>query len=138
MLSSSRWNQYIEGLHVEWSFSFSMQDMQSFAALSGDYNPIHSDIEFAKSKGFQAPLIYGLLLSSQISRLVGQELPDKCAILTGIKMDFMAPCFPGDDLIFVADLTNKSDATHALEFKCHISRGGKKLCRGGANAIWRL
>ena len=131
------WNQYVEGLHIEWSFSFSIEDMKSFAKLSSDYNPIHTDAEFAKSKGFKSPLIYGLLLSSQMSRLIGQELPDKNAILTGIQIDFMLPCFPDDKLIFGADLINKSEATHALEFKCRISRDGKTMCQGMVNAIWR-
>jgi len=131
------WNQYAEGLHIEWPFSFSMENMKSFAKLSSDFNPIHTDADFAKSKGYEFPLVYGLLLSSQMSRLIGQELPDKNAILTGVQMDFMLPCFPDDKLIFGADLINKSEATHALEFKCRIFRDGAVLCRGTVNAVWR-
>lgn len=131
------WEQYIEGLHIEWLFSFSMANMQSFAKLSNDYNPIHTDAEFAKSKGFEFPLVYGLLLSSQMSRLIGQELPDKNSILTGIQMNFILPCFPDDQLLFGADLINKSESTHAIDFKCFISKNGKTLCRGMVNAIWR-
>ncbi len=98
------WDKYLDDLHIEWSFSFSMEDMQSFAKLSGDFNPIHTNLEFVKSKGFQAPLVHGLLLSSQISRLIGQELPDKNAILVAIRVDFVLPCFSDDKLIFGADL----------------------------------
>jgi len=131
------WIQYFEGLTLEWPFSFSIDDMKSFAKLSGDFNPIHNDTEFAKLKGFEKPLVYGLLLSSQMSRLIGQELPDKNAILTNIQMDFMLPCFPYDELIFRAELMNKSEATYALEFKCCISKDGKTMCRGIVSAIWR-
>ena len=131
------WNNYFEGMHLEWPFSFSIDHMQAFAQLSKDYNPIHSDFNFAKSKGFDAPLIHGLLLSSQTSRLIGQELPDQNAILTGIQMDFMQPSFPDDELIFGADLITKSDSTYSLEFKCLISRDKKILCRGLVSAIWR-
>ena len=111
--------------------------MQKFAELSGDYNPIHTDLDFAMAKGFDSPLIYGLLLSSQMSRLIGQELPDKNAILTGIKMDFIQPAFPGDEMVFGADLVAKSDSIHALEFKCRITRANKVLCRGQVTAVWR-
>ena len=124
-------------MHLEWPFSFSIDHMQAFTELSKDYNPIHSDFNFAKSKGFDAPLIHGLLLSSQMSRLIGQELPDQNAILTGIQMDFMQPSFPDDELIFQADLITKSDSTYSLEFKCLISRDKKILCRGLVSAIWR-
>ena len=71
------WNQYVEGLHIEWPFYFSIENMKSFAKLSSDYNPIYIKAEFAISKGFEKPLVYGLLLSSQMSRLIGQGLPDK-------------------------------------------------------------
>jgi 3-hydroxybutyryl-CoA dehydratase len=124
-------------MHLEWPFSFSIDHMHTFAELSKDYNPLHSDFEFAKSKGFDAPLIHGLLLSSQMSRLIGQELPDQNAILTGIQLDFMQPSFPEDELVFEADLVTKSDSTYSLEFKCKISRDQQTLCRGLVSAIWR-
>jgi acyl dehydratase len=131
------WSQYTKGLHIEWPFSFSIENMNSFAKLSGDYNPIHMDVEFAKSKGFEKPLVYGLLLSSQMSRLIGQELPDKNAILTSVQMDFILPCLPDNQLIFEAELINKSESTYALEFKCRISSYEKTMCRGIVTAIWR-
>ena len=134
--SGLAWSLYNEGMELKWPFSFSPVDLQMFATLSGDYNPIHKDEKFAKSKGFPAPLIYGLLLSSQMSRLIGQELPDSNAILTGVQMDFISPGFAGDDLEFTAQLTMKSDATHSLEFKCCITRTGKVLCRGKVYAVW--
>ena len=131
------WNQYVEGMKIEWPFSFSMENNLTYAKLSGDYNPVHLDADFAKSKGFDSPLIYGGLLTSQISRLIGQELPDKNTIEIGVQIDFMQPSFPGEKLIFKANLITKSDATYFLEFKCHISRDEETLCRGTAKAIWR-
>ena len=131
------WDRYVEGMHFKWEFLFTNQDMQIFEALSGDHNPIHNDVDFAKSKGFDHPIIYGCLLSSQISRLIGQELPDNHAILAGIKMDFLKPGFPNEKLLFDAELTMKSDATYALEFKCCITSSNKTITRGSATAIWR-
>ncbi len=137
MSNLKNWNQYEEGLHVEWPFYFSMEQINFFAELSGDHHPIHTDTEYAKSKGFKAPLVYGLLLATQISRLIGQELPDKNAMLISVQMDFILPCYPEDKLTFGADLINKSDATHSLEFKCCILMGRKTMCRGLVSAVWR-
>jgi len=136
MVNLQTWNKYFEGMKSEWTFSFSMEEMLTFAKLSGDFNPIHMDSNFAKSKGFDSPIIYGLLLSSQMSRLIGQELPDKNTVLTGIQIDFMKPSYPGEKLIFEAHLFTKSDSTNALEFKCNISRDQKILCRGMVKAVW--
>ena len=48
------WDRYVEGMHFKWEFLFTNQDMQTFETLSGDHNPIHSDVNFAKSKGFES------------------------------------------------------------------------------------
>lgn len=111
--------------------------MRTFEHLSGDHNPIHVDPAFAKAKGYDAPLVFGLLLASQLSRLIGQELPDNHAVLTGISMDFISPAYADDELRFDAELVSKSDAMHALTFKCRITRAGKTICRGTADAVWR-
>ena len=131
------WSDYEEGLKFSWNFSFREPDLVTFSALSGDYSPLHLNSTFAQSKGFDAPLIHGLLLSSQMSRLIGQELPDNNAILTGLQVEFMQPCFPGDELCFQSEITLKSDSTSSLEFKCFISKQGLDVCQGRVNALWR-
>jgi acyl dehydratase len=135
--ADSGWCAYFEGMQRGWDFRFSSEDMHIFEELSGDHNPIHTDPAFAKSKGFDNPLVFGLLLASQLSRLIGQELPDKHAILTGMTMNFISPAFVDDALRFDAELVTKSDAAHALEFECRITRSGKSLCRGTVDAVWR-
>ena len=109
------WDRYFEGMHFKWEFLFTNQDMQIFEALSGDHNPIHNDVDFAKSKGFDRPIIYGCLLSSQISRLIGQELPDSHSILTSIKMDFLQPGFPSEKLIKNSSLVISLSGSSPLE-----------------------
>ena len=136
--AGSGWNAYSEGMQRSWDFRFSSENMHTFEHLSGDHNPIHTDFAFAKAKGFNAPLVFGLLLASQLSRLIGQELPDNHAILTGITMNFISPAYANEELSFNAELITKSDAAHALSFKCRITRSGKTLCRGTADAVWRV
>jgi len=131
------WDKYLVGMELSWSFHFSERDMEAFAALSQDYNPVHLDNSFAQSKGYEAPIIHGLLLSTQMSRLIGQELPDKHAILTGIKMDFLQPCFANNLLIFHAELISKSEAALFLEFKCKIMNDDVTASRGKVNAVWK-
>lgn len=137
MINSSRWNEYVVGMQLKWPFFISMEDMSLFSKLSGDYNPLHIDPKFAQSKKFEQPVVYGLLLSAQMSRLIGQELPDQNSIIIGIQMDFISPCFPNDKLFFAADLIAKSESTHAFEFKCAISRDNKKMCKGSVSAVWK-
>ena len=136
-MAETGWSAYSEGIKLGWNFQFSAEDMRSFEQLSGDHNPVHTDLAFAQAKGYRDPIIYGLLLASQLSRLIGEEPPDKNAILTGISLDFMSPAYADDELRFDAELVSKSDAMHALSFKCRIRRDDKTLCRGMAQAVWR-
>ena len=133
----NNWSKYSEGMLIEWEFSYSPDDMLQFEKLIGDHNPIHSDNDFAQSKGYNSPIVYGCLLAGQISRLIGQEMPDQNAMLISLKIDFIKPSFIGEVLNFKAELISKSDSTHMLLFKCFIFREQTKLCRGLIEAVWR-
>jgi acyl dehydratase len=137
MTDTQLWREYSEGLHLEWDFSISTKDMRLFSDLSGDRNPLHSDPQHAQTKGFDYPVVYGVLLCAQMSRLIGEEMPDKNSIIMGIQMDFLSPCFPEDALIFSADLISKSDSTFTYQCKCKIIKDNKVMCKGTVAAIWK-
>ena len=61
--------------------------MKLFSDLSADRNPLHSDSQFAQTKGFAYPVVYGVLLCAQMSRLIGEEMPDKNSIIMEIQME---------------------------------------------------
>ena len=73
--------------------------MCSFLDLSGDTNPLHNDEEFAQSQGYQNKVVYGLLTTSFVSRLVGVYLPGKYCLLQGIEAKYVKPVYVGDILI---------------------------------------
>jgi 3-hydroxybutyryl-CoA dehydratase len=55
-------------------------DIQSFGKLSGDYNPLHFDNEWAKNTIFGGRIAHGLLTASYISNAIGMKLPGAGAI----------------------------------------------------------
>ena len=137
MTKAQLWNEYSEGLHIEWPFSISTEDMRLFSELSGDGNPLHSDSQFAQTKGYAYPVVHGVLLCAQMSRLIGEEMPDKHSIIMEIQMDFLSPCFPEDVLIFSADLISKSNSTQTYRCECKIIKDKKIMCKGTVSAIWK-
>ena len=128
---------YLEGLEFEWDFFYSKKDMNSFGNLIKDKNPLHTDSKFAKSKGFEDSVVYGLLIASQTSRLIGEELPDKNSILTGLTIDFSQPSYIEQNLTFKAKLIFKSDSTKALEFQYRILNKDQLVCKGKVKSIWK-
>lgn len=80
----------------EVEFSFSQEDVAAFAAVSGDYNPIHLDAEYAAQTPFKKPIIHGFLGGSVISRVMGTEFPGEGTIYLSQTMTFRRPMFAGE------------------------------------------
>jgi acyl dehydratase len=56
-------------------FSFTQDQVQAFADVTGDNNPIHLDAEYAANTPFKKPIIHGHLSSSVFTRFLGTEVP---------------------------------------------------------------
>lgn len=117
------------------SFSVTESDMANFATLSGDYNPLHCDEAFAKSKGFPGRVVYGALLVAKISRLIGMEMPGRDAVWSGLDIQFVSPLLIGQPVEIEMTLARVSPAVRALELTLRIESGGRLIARGKASAV---
>lgn len=135
--SNSSWDLYSEGMQIGWKFSVSESNMKTFIDLSGDDSPIHTDHKFCQARGFKSPLLHGALLSSQLSRLIGKELPDQKAMTVGFSIEFFNGAYVDDELDFNAKLVYKSDATKIIELKFQISRRVEIIGKGKISAKWQ-
>lgn len=66
-------------------------DLELFAKVSGDYNPVHMDEEFARATPFRGRIAHGALVASFISGVLGNQLPGPGAIFLGLNMRFFHP-----------------------------------------------
>lgn len=73
-------------------------DLVMYAGLSGDYNPIHVDLEYSKNTRFGKRIAHGLLTSSLISRLLGMHLPGPGSVYLEQTLKFLKPVFIGDTI----------------------------------------
>ena len=73
-------------------------DVQAFADLTGDHNPVHVDEEFAKSTRFGRRIAHGMLTASLISAVLANKLPGEGSVYLGQTLQFVAPVFPGDEI----------------------------------------
>ena len=72
------------------------EDIRSFATVSGDYNPVHLDAEFAKGTPFGNRISHGMLTASYISAVFGMHLPGPGAIYVTQTLNFKRPVWIGD------------------------------------------
>src|SRR5215831_4707119 len=74
-------------------------DIVNFAGLSGDFNPIHIDHEFARTTPFRRPIAHGLLVFSLASGLGLYAPPMRTLALLAVRdWQFREPIFVGDTI----------------------------------------
>lgn len=84
---------YKVGYSYEYPFSFTQDDVDTFAKISGDDNPIHLDEEYAKQTIFKRRIIHGFLAGSVFSKVFGTLFPGKGTIYLEQTMRYRQPMF---------------------------------------------
>ena len=112
--------------------------VNTFADISGDYNPLHVDENYARSTNFKHRVCHGMLLTSFFSRLVGMYLPGKNALYFSQSVKFISPCFINDKILVEGEVLEKSNASRIITLKTTITNdSGKCLVDGQAKVIVR-
>ena len=88
-------------------------DVYSFAGVTGDFNPVHIDAEFAKTTMFKERIAHGMLSAGFISAVLGTALPGKNTIYMGQELQFKAPVKIGDTVTATVEVLRKSKARTA-------------------------
>ena len=73
-------------------------DIEAFADVTGDHNPVHLDEAFAKSTRFGGRIAHGMLTASLISAVLANKLPGAGSVYLGQTLQFVSPVFPGDEV----------------------------------------
>lgn len=81
------------------------EDVQRFAEVSGDYNPIHLDASYAARSPFGERIAHGSLIAALISAILGTDLPGPGSIYLGQTLKFSAPVHIGDTITVSVEVT---------------------------------
>jgi len=73
-------------------------DIVEMARISGDFNPVHMEDEYAKKTRFKKRIAHGLFGISMISALLGNELPGLGTIILSEQVRFLKPIYIGDTI----------------------------------------
>ncbi|WP_339114477.1 MaoC family dehydratase [Thioclava sp. GXIMD2076] len=74
------------------------RDIEMFAEVSTDHNPVHMDEDYARTTLFKGRIAHGILSAGLISAVIGEQLPGHGAIYLKQSLTFMAPVRPGDEV----------------------------------------
>ena len=87
-----------EGDGVSLTHRFTEAQVQTFADLSLDANPIHLDAAFAEQTAFGKRIVHGMLVSSLFSGILGEQLPGPGTIYLGQTLSFKAPVYLDEEI----------------------------------------
>ncbi|MBN1231279.1 MAG: SDR family oxidoreductase [Anaerolineales bacterium] len=94
--------------------TFTADDVERFASLSGDHNPLHVDAGYAKTTPFKRQVVHGMLSAAYISTLIGTQLPGEGALWFKQNFEFTTPIFLGETAEFSVTVTQKIPADRVL------------------------
>ena len=98
-----------------------------FQRISSDYNPLHTDEAFAKSKGFPERVMYGNILNGFVSHFVGMALPSRDVMIQTQDIQFRKPVYLNDVILLKSSIEEFSEAVEIINYKLKFYRmGGEK------------
>lgn len=95
------------GDRAELAWTPAVADIEAFAELSGDHNPLHTDGTYARSQGFVDRVVHGFLVGAKVSALVGMLLPGRRSLLLEYELSHPNPVFAGDAIVLHGEVRDR-------------------------------
>jgi len=127
-------SDYYVGFEKTIAKKITQEMVNDFAKLTGDYNPLHVDYEYAKITEFKKPVVHGMLGANFVSTLIGMELPGKGALWLDQKFDFLSPIRVNDTLTITGKVTEVNIRHNILTIAVKITNQlGKSVIEGSGH-----
>jgi acyl dehydratase len=114
---------------------FTEAEVDGFAALCGDVNPLHMDSEFAGRTKLGRRVVHGMLVASFVSTLVGMHLPGAGALWTQQTFRWRRPVFLEETIEFALEVTQKSPGARMLVIRVSATNQDGLLVMDGEGTV---
>jgi 3-hydroxybutyryl-CoA dehydratase len=107
------------------------KDINDFARVSGDFNPVHLDQAYAEKTPFEGRIAHGLLSVGLLSALLGNILPGHGTIYLSQEVKFLAPVRIGDTIRAVVEVLELIYEKNRVKFRTTCTNQDGKLVLDG-------
>ena len=108
------------------------RDIELFAEVSTDHNPVHLDEAYAQDTIFEGRIAHGMLTAGLISAVIGEQLPGHGTIYMGQSLKFLAPVRPGDTVLAEVTVREIDYAKRRVTLDCRCAVGDTTVLKGEA------
>lgn len=112
-------------------------DIYQFAGISGDFNPVHINEEFAKNTFFKGRIAHGILTGSFISTVIGTQLPGPNTIYLSQNFRFTAPVRIGDTVRATVEVVDKRDDKKIIKLKTVVFNQHEEIVVDGEAVVMK-
>jgi 3-hydroxybutyryl-CoA dehydratase len=124
---------YFIGQKARLSKMITEADIKLMADITGDYNSLHLDDEFAAQTRFKGRIAHGLFSAGLISAVLGTQLPGSGAIYLKQSLNFLYPTRAGDTLTAEVEVTAWRPDKRIITLKTRtFNQDGKEVAEGEA------
>jgi acyl dehydratase len=117
------WTPPTVGERGTWTRTFTTADVEAFAALTGDRNPLHFDVDFATRTRPGALIVHGGLTTGLFNALVAEVLPGPGSVFLHQEWDYPAPAYIGDTVTAEAEVVDARHDKPITTLRCVARRG---------------
>ena len=107
------------------------EKVQTFADLTGDYNPLHFDESFTAKTKFKRLVVQGGLITGLLHALVAMEMPGPGTVFLSQNWKFTAPVFIGDTITAEAEILSIHESKPVTQLKIKVTRESEETVLEG-------
>ena len=111
------------------------QDIELFAEVSTDRNPVHLDDDYAHDTIFGGRIAHGMLTAGLVSAVIGEQLPGHGTVYLGQNLKFLAPVRPGDSVLAEVEVKEIDHAKRRVKMETRCLVNDKKVLIGEATVL---
>ncbi|MEP2784371.1 MAG: MaoC family dehydratase [Pseudoruegeria sp.] len=111
------------------------RDIELFAEVSTDRNPVHLDDAYAQDTIFEGRIAHGMLTAGLISAVIGEQLPGHGTVYLGQSLKFLAPVRPGDTVLAEVEVLDIDHSRRRVKLDTRCLIDGKAVLKGEANVL---
>jgi acyl dehydratase len=125
------WEPPRVGTRATWTRTFTADDVERYARITGDRNPLHFDEGFAGATRFGGLVVQGGVTAGLFNALVAMELPGAGSVFLHQEWDYVAPVFVGDTVTAEAEVLEARGDKPITRLRCVARRqDGTEVLRG--------
>ena len=125
------WRPPAVGTRATWTRTFGPEEVEAFARISGDRNPLHFDEDFAARTRLGRLVVQGGLTTGLFNALVAMEMPGPGSVFLHQDWDYPAPVYVGDTVTAEAEVIEARADKPITRLRCVARReDGTEVLRG--------